>query len=260
VAGARPALAALVILAAAATAAGRTPVPDFAPGGAVALGAVSDGDTLALADGRRLRLVSIETPASADLAARAKEALEKLVAGKPLELRYAGSATDRAGRVVAELYAGGRWVQRELVRRGLARVHGAADNRLGLAQLLAAEDSARQARRGLWRLRSFAVRPAEDAARDAGTWQIVAGTVADAALVEDGAWLDFSADRSTGFAVHLDRDAVKLARAAGLDPLSLKGARVRVRGFIDGTRRPTIAVTFPEQIERLAPVSGAQGG
>jgi len=24
-----------------------------------------------------------------------------------------------------------------------------------------------------------------------------------------------------------------------------------VRGFIDGTRRPTIEVTFPEQIERL---------
>jgi len=243
-------LATVAFAVAAAAANARTTIPDFAPGGPVTLGAVNTGDRLALADGRSLRLASIETPATGELAARAKLALEKLVTGKTLELRYAGNASDREGRVVAALFAGGRWVQRELVRRGLARVHGAADNRLGLTALLAAEDAARKARRGLWRRSAYAVREADDAARDAGTWQIVAGTVADAALVEDGAWLDFGPDRHTGFGVHISREALKLARAAGLDPNGLKGARVRVRGFIDGTRRPTIEVTFPEQIER----------
>jgi micrococcal nuclease len=221
--------------------------PDFQPGGAVELRAVIDGSTIALADGRTLRLVGIDTPDGA----QAKAALEKLVAGKALSLRFAGNGTDRNGRVLAALYAGKRWVQRELVRRGLARVHGAADNRLGLSELLATEEKARAAKRGLWRLRRYAVREAEDAARDAGTWQIVEGKVADAAQVEGGAYLNFGADWRNAFSIHMGRDAQKLAREAGLDPKALTGARLRVRGFIDGTRRPTIEVSFPEQIERL---------
>jgi endonuclease YncB( thermonuclease family) len=241
------ALAACCLLAAGAAGA-RTTLPDFAPGGPVALGAVIDGTTLSLADGRVLRLAGIDVPGDA---APARAALERLVAGKRLDLRYAGAATDRRGRVVAELFANGRWVERALIRRGLARVHGAADNRLGLAALLADEDAARTARRGLWRRAAFAVRDAADASRDAGTWQIVAGTVAEALPWDGGAALVFGPDRAAAFTVNISHESLRLCRDAGLDPLTLAGARLRVRGFIDGTRRPTIAVTFPEQIERL---------
>lgn len=246
--------AALLLSLAGATA--RTALPEFQPGGTAALKAVIDGGTLALADGRTLRLVGIAAPdparrAERGLAARATAALQKLVAQQPLELRFAGNGTDRNGRVLAELFAGGRWVQRELVRRGLARVRGAADNRAGLAALLAVEDQARAAGRGMWQLPEFAVRDAADAARDAGTWQIVEGKVEDVALVEGGAYVNFGPDWRTAFSLHIGRDALKLARDGGLDPQSLKGARLRVRGFIDGTRRPTIEVSFPEQIERL---------
>ena len=60
------------------------------------------------------------------------------------------------------------------------------------------------------------------------------------AQVEGGAYLNFGPDWHTAFSVHLSREAQKLVRAAGLDPRSLAGVRLRVRGFIDGTRRPTI--------------------
>ena len=133
-----------------------------------------------------------------------------------------------------------------------ARVHGAADNRSGLAALLAVEAAARQARRGIWRLRAFAVRDAADAARDAGTWQIVEGKAEHVALVEGGAYVNFGPDRRTAVSLHLGRDALKLTRDAGLDVKSLEGVRLRVRGFIDGASRPTIEVSFPEQIERLS--------
>jgi micrococcal nuclease len=250
------ALAAGALLLIATAAVARTALPAFQPGGPVELRAVIDGGTLTLADGRALRLVGIEPPdparrAERELAQRATAALQKLVAGKPLELRFAGNRTDRNGRVLAELFAGGRWVQRELVRRGLARVRGAADNRLGLAELLAAEDAARQAGRGIWRLGAFAVRDAADAARDAGTWQIVAGKAEDVALVEGGAYVNFGPDWHTAFSLHIGHDALRLMREAGLDVKALKGERLRVRGFIDGTTRPTIEVSFPEQIEVL---------
>jgi endonuclease YncB( thermonuclease family) len=234
----------------------RTPLPAFAPGAAVQLGDVIDGETLALADGRTLRLAEIEVPGpatrgEAEMAARARDALAKLVSGKPLELRYGGAQTDRHGRVVAQLFAGGRWVQRELVRRGLARVQGAADQRIGVTALLATEAAARKARRGIWRRRFFAVRAPDEAARDAGSFQIVEGVVTDTAPVGGGVRVNFGPDWHTAFSLRIGGEALKLCRAAGLDPLKLTGARLRVRGYIDGTRRPTIEVTFPEQIERL---------
>ena len=39
---------------------------------------------------------------------------------------------------------------------------------------------------------------------------------------------------------------------AGLDPLRLEGALVRVRGWVDERDGPRIEVTHPEQIEVLA--------
>ncbi|MGH7225608.1 MAG: hypothetical protein ACRELF_20515, partial [Gemmataceae bacterium] len=50
--------------------------------------------------------------------------------------------------------------------------------------------------------------------------------------------------------------ALKLCRADGIVPASLKGAHLRVRGFIDGVVRPLITVSFPEEIERLDPGTG----
>jgi len=241
------ALAACCVLAAG-IASAQTAMPEFEAGGPVALGAVIDGTTLSLADGRVMRLASIDVPLAP---AAARAAVERLVAGKGLELRYAGARTDRRDRIVAELFADGHWVQDELIQQGLARVRGGADNRAGLETLLADEDRARTDRLGLWRRPQFAVRDAAEAARDAGTWQIVAGTVAAALRLEGGVALVFGADRAHAFRVNIGHDSLKLCRAAGLDPLTLEGARLRVRGFIDGTNRPTLEVTFPEQIERL---------
>lgn len=223
--------------------------PAFTGGEPVESRRVIDGVSLALSDGRTLRLADIEAP-SPPLGRRTTAALERAIAGKTLLLRYAGASSDREGRVVAELFAGGRWVQRELVRRGLARVRGTADERIGLVDLLAEEDAARRARRGLWRERRYAVREAEDAGRDGGTWQIVEGTVTEVVPGSEGTYLEFGPDRANAFAAHIPRAALALVRAAGFDPPSLKGVPLRVRGFIDGTRRPVMEVTFPEQMER----------
>jgi micrococcal nuclease len=220
--------------------------PGFADGGAVTLARVIDGDTIALSDGRTVRLIGID-----DLAGAAR--LAKALAGKSLTLRFAETRTDRAGRTLAALYADGRWVEYALVERGLARVRGTADNRAGLAELLAAEAAARQARRGLWREKRNAVRDAADVAKDGGTWQIVEGTVAHVGFAEGAVFVDFGARGADGaLTLRIDRDALRLCRDAGLDPRKLEGARLRVRGFIDGTRRPVMDVAFPEEIELVA--------
>src|SRR5690348_2189453 len=126
-------------------------LPVFEPGEPATVAAVVDGGEIVLADGRHVRLVAIEVPHPAAAHARAwpyaseaKVALEKLVVGREVELRFAGNRRDRWGRILAQVFVAARWVQGEMIRRGLARVASAADNRIGVVELLAREAKARQ--------------------------------------------------------------------------------------------------------------------
>lgn len=225
--------------------------PPFTPGGTAQLRAVADGATLDLADGRVLRLAGIDMPARGALARQAKDVLEKLLAGGAINLRFAGNPRDRQGRVLAQVYAGTVWIQGELIRRGLARVRSTPDERLGVADMLALEHEARRHHRGVWADPAYAVIGADNAAKFAGSFQLVSGTIVDAAKTSSGIVLRFGAARSGSLALAIGAPAVKLWREAGLDPLALMGKRVLVRGFIDGSTRPAMAVTHPEQIEIL---------
>lgn len=229
-----------------------TAEPAFTPGGSTQIREVTDGTTLALADGRVLRLVGIETPLRGALRQQAKAALSDLVSGGTVELRFAGNPRDRQGRVLAQLYAGALWVQGELVRRGLARVRGTADNRVGIPEMLALERQARRYHRGIWSDRAYAVLSADDAAQSAGTFQLVDFTVAEVANVAGEIVVSAGADRRRSLSLAIAAPAVKLCRDAGLDPMTLKGKRILVRGFIDGKVHPSIAISFPEQIEPMA--------
>jgi endonuclease YncB( thermonuclease family) len=210
-------------------------VPAFDAGEVVEVRAVQAGGVVLLADGRSVALVGIALPRPGQpLAQKARTALETLLVGRAIELRYAGNRLDRHGRVLAQVFADKRWVEGEMLRRGLARVESTADNRLGVAEMLALEDVARSARRGIWRLRSFAVRSAAEAGRDAGSFQIVEGSVVDAVLVEGTLYLNFAQDWRHGFSVRLAAETRRLFRDAGSDLWRLVGTRLRVRGFILG--------------------------
>jgi micrococcal nuclease len=223
--------------------------PVFTDGGAIEVARVVDGETLMLKDARVLRLVDIDVPLRGAIAAQAKEALAALLDGQSLTVRFAGNAADRQGRVLAELYAGETWVQGELLRRGFARVAGTADNRIGLAEMLTLERQARRYRRGLWAEPAYAIVPAAEAGRHASSFALVTGTVAHVVRNSSGMLLVFGADQHSGLVLSIAPDVVKLCRASGLNPAELAGKTVLTRGYIDGTRRPTIAITFPEQIE-----------
>ena len=223
--------------------------------------AIVDGDTLRLVDGRRVRLVGIDAPRAPLGLARntawrqeeaARAALTELAQGRAVALRYGGAPLDRYGRALAQVYRDdGLWLQGEMLVRGLARVHSFADNRALVPEMLALEDAARKARRGLWRDPFYAVRRPEEAGRYIDSFQLVEGVIVEAAKVKGQVFLNFSPDWHTAFTAHVPRDALPLFKAGGVDPLALKGARVRLRGWLRYDRRPLIDVTHPEQIERL---------
>lgn len=226
--------------------------------------AVVDGDTLALEDGRQVRLAGIEAAkpprhAAADdgrpwpLAKAATAALSELALGHAVTPRGA-VLVDRHGRLLAHLLReDGLWLQAEMLARGHARVHTRPDARAFAAEMLATEDGARNAQRGLWRTRLYALRAADpDAlARDRDSFQIVEGRVLRVTKTGGEAYLDFGADWRTDVTVHIARPAMRDFAKAGIDPLSYEGKRIRVRGWIVLRSGPMIEANHPEQIERL---------
>lgn len=226
-----------------------------------------DGARFVLPDGRRGRLAGVIAPRPAPaatgataepMAAEAREAFARLAAAGRITLwGYAEKHRfDRYGRIVAHLWAEpGGWVQGRLLAAGMLRVRTRPDDRALAAPMLALEDQARQAKRGLWAHRHFRVRPDTDV--PPGGFRIVEGTVLGVSERWRYAYLNFGRTWRRDFTILVGRKARRLFKAAGIMLPGLKTTRVRVRGWVQERGGPMIEVTHPEQIERLKP---AQAG
>jgi len=270
--GARSIVAAAMLAASAAAAAGS----GLAPGGKGAVRDIIDGDTLVVEMTEaakatpdvakpgteiQIRLVGIQAPKlplgrkgfkAWPLAEESKTVLEELTQGKTLTLAFGGQPMDRHGRLLAQLYdSEGTWIQGALLERGLARVYTFPDNRKLAAEMLALESRARAAKAGIWGDPFYAVRTPEEAAAEIGTFQLVEGTVKDAATVRARSYLNFGDDWKTDFTIVVGASVRKMLAKSGIDIISLKGRRVRVRGWLDSYNGPMIELTHPEQIEVL---------
>jgi endonuclease YncB( thermonuclease family) len=119
---------------------------------------IYDGDTLSLRDGRRVRLVQIDTPelGSGECYSRAaRTALLSLAPiGRPvvLEIDPALDRTDRYGRILRYVKRNGGNVNVELVRRGAAAPYFyRSDRGRYAATLVQAAQRARASQLGLWK-------------------------------------------------------------------------------------------------------------
>ncbi len=119
---------------------------------------VVDGDTVALADGRRVRMAQIDTPEKYGspecYGQQASATLRQLVpAGSHVRLVADPNldATDRYGRLVRYVYVGSVNINLEMVRRGAASVWFYQGVRGVYAdRLMRTVTAARRSRRGLW--------------------------------------------------------------------------------------------------------------
>jgi endonuclease YncB( thermonuclease family) len=244
---ARTCLAAVMLLTS--IAARAEPVCGGADLGTVTVKAVRDARTLLLADGRELRLAALEIPPAGEAALRA-------LAGAPLSLTAAPEARDRYGRIVA--FAArpdtGRSVQEALLAGGHARVSARPGGKVCAEKLLTIERQARQARLGLWADPNFAPLHADDYGRfraEKGRFMLFEGRVVS--VRESGAsiYVNFGRRFTRDFSVIILRRRRAAFTAAGLEPRTLEGRRIRVRGYLEQRRGPIMEVAAPEQIELI---------
>lgn len=229
--------------------------------------AISDGDTLDLDTGLTVRLVGIQAPKlplgregfeAWPLGDDAKALISDLTLGETVTLHYGGENRDRHGRALAHVMVESAdtpvWVQAEMLKAGLARVYSFPDNRACLDDLLAAEAQGRADRRGIWRDPYYAIRDGSDPEtllEREGGYELVEGRVVNAERVGSRVYLNFGRVWREDFTVVIESQGLRIFESAGIDPVSLDNAVIRVRGWIDTLDGPRMAVTHPEQIEVL---------
>ncbi len=220
------------------------------------VGFVFDGDTVRLSDGRRLRLLGINTPEvghkqgehSEPLAERARSALRALVAGSPwVGLRYDAQRTDRYGRTLAHLFLpDGTNIQRSLLDQGLATTLVVPPNLWSWKCYRAAEGKARRAQRGLWRLSRYQAVEAADLPARAHGYRIVSGLVQRVGESRHALWLNLKGR----LAVRIDKADLPWFKELSLR--RLRGHRVLVRGWLHpGRDELRLNVRHPSALRRL---------
>jgi micrococcal nuclease len=113
---------------------------------------------------------------------------------------------------------------------------------------------ARAAKRGIWNSWAYRVLDAADTeklSRLSHSYQLVEGVVAETGEANGRVYLNFTKDWRTDFTIAIEPKDVPSFTGAGFDLKSLKGRRVRVRGWVEWRNGPMIVADHPEQLELL---------
>lgn len=153
----------------------------------VVLDYVNDGDTITLKDGRRVRLIGVDTPEidfqfkdlSAPYATEVKLFLQSIVKpGQTLKLAFGQQKLDPYGRTLAYVYTvAGEHLQELLLGNGFAKAK-VFKNDFFWQCLAAIEQDARVNKVGLWRHFDYQAKtPANLSRSDSNQWREVRGVL-----------------------------------------------------------------------------------
>ena len=225
----------------------------FEPQGEGQVAAVIDSRTFRLQDGREVRLAGIE-PVAAEKAS-GPSPLAAIVAGRVVTLRGEDDTPDRYGRQPAFVFLGDSdtMVQGLLLAQGEALVSATVADKNCAMALIAAENTARDAKRGTW-ADPAAIKNAEspgDILAGIGRFAVVEGKVLSVRQAGATTYLNFGRSWTQGFAVTISRRATAGLEAAGIIVKSLENQRIRVRGWVEARGGPRIEVLRAGQIELL---------
>lgn len=117
-----------------------------------------DGDTLTLQDGRKVRLLGVDTPELQQrepFAAEARDFVRSFCEDREVWLEFDAEPEDRYGRLLCYVYVRegnqARMLNAELLRSGLARFYTPGSGLRHGELLLACQREAREQRRGTWK-------------------------------------------------------------------------------------------------------------
>ncbi len=247
-------------------AAASMPTCQLNPGTSHTVARVIDGETIALDDGREVRLIGALAPRATDAAAAsgtwpaeqsAVAFLSKQVIGERVQLAFGdGPRSDRYGRLLAHVFIGvgatRQWIQGEMLAAGWARAYTLSGMTACAHELLANERAARLSERGLWGLPSYralaASRPGQIMKRR-NHFERVSGHIATVARTASGVYVNFGGDWKTDFTIVVSKDTLKREPDFASRLNTLVNQSVTVRGWIERRNGPMIELYHSSQLE-----------
>lgn len=225
---------------------------------------VVDGDTLHLDDGRKLRLIGIDTPEifhdgrePQPYALKARQALSRLLREyRPLGLQAGRQKHDHYGRLLVHLFAGGHNIEAELLRQGLATALYFPPDVHYAGCYSSAEREARRQGLGLWSLPRYQPVAASRLPADSHGFHVVRGRISRIGRSRTSLWLDLN----PGFTLRLLKADLRYFRDR--DPQTLRGSTIIARGWIyartyHGQRQLRMRLRYPDQLDIL-PAGGGR--
>lgn len=214
---------------------------------------VYDGDTVKLVDGRKIRLLGINTPEvegrnkNAEAGGEeAKRWLTHALKGKRVRLVFDSEPKDKYGRTLAHLFTeDGLHLNLELVRLGLASLSIFPPNLLYSGELIRAQDEAEKNSRGIWRLPEYRIKPASSlrAVNHRG-WQRISGRVKKIRTTRKYVYLTLG-----------ERVDFRIERAnldLFLNPNSYVGKEVEIRGWLNRSKKHfSMLIRHPSSVKML---------
>lgn len=225
---------------------------------------VYDGDTFTTTDGKKVRLLNINTSETAKknrpsepYSIKAKNYLKKLVEHKEVTLKFDKEKKDKYKRFLAYVYLkDGTFVNAEMLKSGLAHLYTFPKNVSKFTELKKAEDIAIANKLNLWSNPRWQVQNANsdkkiDKSRF-GKYQIFKGKIQEIAKVGKKTFLNFGTNWRTDFSVEIKDYNLRYFRKQNINPEEYyKDKTVIVRGILIPVNGSLISVSHPQQIEVL---------
>lgn len=219
---------------------------------------VQDGDTLMLQDGRRLRLIGINTPELGQRdrgpqpgAIAARDRLRQLVFAnrQQLQLRYDQERHDRYGRLLAHaFFTDGGNVVEQLLSEGAGAQLVVPPNTWQAGCYREAARAARTQGRGIWALPDYRPTPAERLTLRSEGFHILRGRVSHVSDSVSATWINLAGNA----ALRIER--ADLEQFRGVDFAALPGRDIEAQGWIQVRNgQPRMTLRHPAALEILAP-------
>jgi len=215
--------------------------------------AVYDGDTVVLEDGRKIRLLGINTPEvqhrdkMADAGGEeAKRWLVNKLQNTKVRLETDVEKTDKYHRTLAHLFTEEKeHINLQLVEAGLAEASIYPPNLLYVDELVKAQDQAEQSKLGIWRRPEYAPMPVSSLTEAGHTgWTRLVGKVVNIRKTRKSVYLEFS----DSFAARIESKWADLFP----DVNGYLGKNVEVRGWLNKNRSKfSMLIRHPSAIKRL---------
>lgn len=161
---------------------------------------VYDGDTVKLTNGKKIRLIGINTPEMnyktgnpEPFAKKAKLFLQQKVLKQRIGLRFGSDKKDRHGRLLAHIFLNDKLnLQQALLKNGLAVNIAIPPNLWQQDCYLEAEKDARKLNKGIWKNHSRNIIDAKQIKPTQTGFQFVRGTISKIHFNKNTIWLKLS--------------------------------------------------------------------